>query len=126
MQKHLAAESKSINDTFTLPVIDAQTPITTFDKDVLLATTIRYFSTLPVLYDDPDWFYDECALWWDQYKYDFARMWMTNEMEYNPSSFAFRHNSCWPMEAPIIAIFFFTVFSYVVYDATAIVNHSCW
>ena len=84
MQQHLTTESKSINDTFTLPVIDANNPITTFDKDVLLATTIRYFSTLPVLYDDPNWFYDECTLWWDQYKYDFARMWMTNEMEYNP------------------------------------------
>ena len=84
MQQHLTTESKSINDSFTLPVIDANNPITTFDKDVLLATTIRYFSTLPVLYDDPNWFYDECTLWWDQYKYDFARMWMTNEMEYNP------------------------------------------
>lgn len=84
MQKHLAAESKSINDTFTLPTIDAEHPITTFDKDVLLATTIRYFSTLPVLYDDPDWFYDECAMWWDQYKYDFAHMWVTNELQYNP------------------------------------------
>ena len=84
MQKHLTTESKSINDSFTLPVIDADNPITTFDKDVLLATTIRNFSTLPVLYDDPDWFYDECALWWDQHKYDFAHMWMTNEMQYNP------------------------------------------
>lgn len=91
MQKHLAAESKSINDTFTLPTIDAEHPITTFDKDVLLATTIRYFSTLPVLYDDPSWFYDECALWWDQYKYDFAHMWMTNEMEYNPIKNYERH-----------------------------------
>lgn len=84
MQKHLVTESKSINDSFTLPTLDANNPITTFDKDVLLATTIRYFSTLPVLYDDPDWFYDECAMWWDQYKYDFAHMWQTNEMEYNP------------------------------------------
>lgn len=84
MQKHLTTESKSINDSFTLPVLDVDNPITTFDKDVLLATTIRNFSTLPVLYDDPDWFYDECALWWDQHKYDFAHMWMTNEMQYNP------------------------------------------
>lgn len=84
MQKHLTAESKSIDDSFILPVIDVDNPITTFDKDVLLSTTIRNFSTLPVLYDDPEWFYDECALWWDQYKYDFARMWMVNEMKYNP------------------------------------------
>lgn len=84
MQKHLTQESKSINDSFTLPVIDADNPITTFDKDVLLATIIRNFSSLPVLYDDPDWYYDECALWWDQYKYNFAHMWLTNELTYNP------------------------------------------
>lgn len=93
MQKHLTTENKSINDSFTLPVIDANNLITTFDKDVLLATTIRYFSTLPVLYDDPDWFYDECALWWDQYKYDFAHMWMTNELEYNPIHNYDRHEA---------------------------------
>lgn len=91
MQKQLATENKSINDTFTLPTTDAQNPITTFDKDVLLATIRRYFSTLPVLYDDPDWFYDECAFWWDQYKYDFAHMWMTNEMKYNPINNYDRH-----------------------------------
>lgn len=91
MQKQLTTESKSINDSFTLPTIDANNPITTFDKDALLATTIRYFSTLQVLYDDPDLFYDECAVWWDQYKYDFAHMWMTNEMKYNPINNYDRH-----------------------------------
>ena len=84
MQKHLTQESKSINDTFTLPTLDAEHPITTFDKDVLLATIIRNFSSLPVLYDDPDWYYDECQNWWDQYKYNFAHMWQTNELVYNP------------------------------------------
>ena len=84
MQKHLATENKSINDSFTLPTLDAESPINTFDKNVLLATIIRNFSSLPVLYEDPDWFYDECDMWWNQYKYDFAHMWQTNELKYNP------------------------------------------
>ena len=84
MQKHLATENKSINDSFTLPTLDAESPINTFDKNVLLATIIRNFSSLPVLYEDPVWFYDECDMWWNQYKYDFAHMWQTNELKYNP------------------------------------------
>lgn len=84
MQKHLASESRSIDDSFTLPVLDANDPIETFDKNVLLSTIIRNFSSLPVLYEDPMWFYDECEMWWDQYKYDFAHMWKTNELVYNP------------------------------------------
>ena len=84
MQKHLATENKSINDSFTLPTLDAENTITTFDKNVLLATIIRNFSSLPVLYEDPDWFYDECDMWWNQYKYDFAHMWHRNELKYDP------------------------------------------
>lgn len=84
MQKHLATKSKSIDDSFTLPVLDADDPIKTFDKSVLLSTIIRNYSSLPVLYHDPQWFYDECELWWNQYKYDFANMWKTSELVYNP------------------------------------------
>lgn len=83
MQKHLTQESKSINDSFTLPVIDEQT-VENFDKDTLLATIIRRYSTLPVLYDDPDWFYDECSAWWDENKFAFAKMWLAIEQEYDP------------------------------------------
>ena len=84
MQKYLASQNKSINDSFTLPVIDTEHTTYTFDKDVLLSAIIRNFSTLPVLYTDPDWFYDECQLWWNQYKYDFSHMWLTSELQYNP------------------------------------------
>lgn len=84
MQKYLASQNKSINDSFTLPVIDTEHATYTFDKDVLLSAIIRNFQTLPVLYTDPDWFYDECQLWWNQYKYDFAHMWLTSELQYNP------------------------------------------
>ena len=84
MQKHLTTESKSINDSFTLPVLDVENPITQFDKDTLLSTIIRRYSTLPVLYDDPDWFYDECECWWDENKFAFAKMWQAIEQEYDP------------------------------------------
>ena len=84
MQRHLVTEKKSINDSFTLPVLDAENPITQFDKDTLLSTIIRRYSTLPVLYDDPDWFYDECECWWDENKFAFAKMWQAIEQEYDP------------------------------------------
>lgn len=79
MQKHLANQNKSIADSFTLPET-----VTGYDPSVLLATIIRRYSTLPVLYNDPDWFYDECDLWWKENKYAFTQMWLTMEKEYNP------------------------------------------
>lgn len=86
MQKHLASQSKSIVDDFILPnTIDG------YDKDVLLATIMRRFSSLPVLYDDPDWFYDECSLWWDENKYAFTKMWEAIETEYKPLENYNRH-----------------------------------
>lgn len=78
-EKHLNSQNKSLADSFNLPAT-----ITNYDKDTLLATIIRRYSTLPVLYDDTDWFYDECALWWDENKYAFQKMWEAWEKEYNP------------------------------------------
>ena len=81
MEKYLnsQSQSKSIADSFTLP-----NTVTEYNKDTLLATIIRRYSTLPTLYDDPDWFYDECALWWDENKFAFTKMWEAMEKEYNP------------------------------------------
>lgn len=79
MQKYLNQHNKSINDTFILP-----NTIVNYDKDTLLATIIRRYATLPTLYEDPDWFYEECSAWWDENKFAFEKMWKAMETEYNP------------------------------------------
>lgn len=78
MEKYLNSQNKSIADSFALPSID------NYDKDVLLATIIRNYSTLPTLYDDPDWYYDDCEYWFKSHEYEFVKMWEVMIKEYDP------------------------------------------
>lgn len=59
--------------------------ISNYDSSVLLATIIRNYSSLPVLYEDPDWYYDECEFWWKAHEAEFIRMWEAMEAEYDPT-----------------------------------------
>lgn len=78
MEQYLNQKNKSISDAFDLPECD------TYEKDVYLASLLRNYADLSTLYNDPDWYYEECALWWRSKKNDFVRQFKALEAEYNP------------------------------------------
>lgn len=55
-----------------------------FDADTLLATIIRNYQSLPTLFEDPDYMYEETEWWWKQHKAQYARMIQAMLAEYNP------------------------------------------
>ena len=55
-----------------------------FDADTLLATIIRNYQSLPTLFEDPDYMYEETEWWWKQHKAQYARMIQALLAEYNP------------------------------------------
>lgn len=61
----------------TLPTINE------YNKEVLRSRLIRNYGSLPVLYTDPDWFYDECSYVWNEIKYGFLREWEAFIAEFN-------------------------------------------
>lgn len=77
-EKYLNSKNLSLADKFDLSTIP------NFDADVLLATMVRNFQSLPCLYEDPDYQYDETDFWWKQHKADYARMFLAVNAEYNP------------------------------------------
>lgn len=64
--------------------MDLPATVTEYDKDVFLSTLIRRYATLPIMYNDPDWFYEECEFWFKQHKFAFTKMWEAMEVEYKP------------------------------------------
>lgn len=50
----------------------------------MLATIIRNYSSLPCLYEDPEYFYEECGYWWKIHKNNYAKMFLSMETEYKP------------------------------------------
>lgn len=77
-EKYLNSKNLSLADKFDLSTIP------NFDADILLATMVRNFQSLPCLYEDPDYQYDETDFWWKQHKADYARMFLAVLAEYNP------------------------------------------
>lgn len=71
-------EPKSLADQFKLPSVEE------YDADLLLATIIRNYQSLPTLYEDPEYFYEECDFWWRIHKNNYAKMFETIGLEYNP------------------------------------------
>lgn len=86
VEKYLNNQSKSIVDTMDLPV-----DISEYDKDVFLSKLIRTYGRLPITYNDPDWFYDECEYWFKSHKFAYTKMWEALELEYNPIENYDRH-----------------------------------
>lgn len=88
-EKYLNSQTirKSLADNFDLPSIEG------YDKEVLLATIIRNYSTLPCLYEDPEYFYEECDYWWRSHKNNYAKMFSVIEAEYNPLENYDRHET---------------------------------
>lgn len=86
VEKYLNNQSKSIVDTMDLPV-----DISEYDKDVFLSKLIRTYGRLPITYNDPDWFYDECEFWFKSHKFAYTKMWEALELEYNPIENYDRH-----------------------------------
>lgn len=78
VEKHLNSLQKSLVDKLTLPTIEQ------FEPDVLLAAIIRNYQSLPCLYEDPDFMYEETDFWWKMHKNDYARMINALIAEYNP------------------------------------------
>lgn len=78
VEKHLNSLQKSLADKLTLPTIEQ------FEPDVLLSTIIRNYQSLPCLYEDPEFMYEETGFWWKMHKNDYARMITTLITEYNP------------------------------------------
>lgn len=79
MEQALAAKNKSLADFFELSPL-----ATEWDPEVLLATIIRNYSSLPCLYEDPDWYYSETEMWWKSHKDNFERLYNTLKEEYDP------------------------------------------
>lgn len=86
IENYLNTQNKSIVDTMDLPET-----MTEYDKNVFLSTLIRRYATLPIMYNDPDWFYEECEFWFKQHKFAFTKMWEAMEAEYNPLENYNRH-----------------------------------
>ena len=61
-------EPKSLADKFKLPSVED------YDADLLLATIIRNYQSLPTLYEDPEYFYEECDFWWRIHKNNYAKI----------------------------------------------------
>lgn len=72
--------------------MDLPETVTEYDKDVFLSTLIRRYATLPIMYNDPDWFYEECEFWFKQHKFAFTKMWEAMETEYKPLENYNRHH----------------------------------
>ena len=79
MEKALEAKNKSLADFFELSPL-----ATEWDPDVLLATIVRNYASLPCLYEDPDWYYSETEMWWKSHKANFERLYNTMTQDYNP------------------------------------------
>ena len=54
-----------------------------YDPDVLLSMLIRRYGSLPVLYEDPDYMYDEWDYAWRAFKNNFMKMWLVEIADYN-------------------------------------------
>lgn len=54
-----------------------------YDPDVLLSMLIRRYGSLPVLYEDPDYMYDEWDYAWRAFKNNFMKMWLVETANYN-------------------------------------------
>lgn len=72
--------------------MDLPATVTEYDKDVFLSTLIRRYATLPIMYNDPDWFYEECEFWFKQHKFAYTKMWTAIETEYEPLENYNRHH----------------------------------
>lgn len=72
--------------------MDLPETVTEYDKDVFLSTLIRRYATLPIMYNDPDLFYEECEFWFKQHKFAFTKMWEAMETEYKPLENYNRHH----------------------------------
>lgn len=83
MENFLNSQSKSITDDWDLLDEDSQA-IPNFDKDALLSAIINKGGTFEPLYTDPDFFYDACSLFWDRWSYQFGRLFLAFNKEYNP------------------------------------------
>ena len=77
-EKYLNSQNKSLADKFEMQTIPD------FDADTLLATIIRNYQSLPTLFEDPDYMYEETEWWWKQHKAQYARMIQAMLAEYNP------------------------------------------
>lgn len=77
-EKYLNSQNKSLADKFEMQIIPD------FDADTLLATIIRNYQSLPTLFEDPDYMYEETEWWWKQHKAQYARMIQAMLAEYNP------------------------------------------
>lgn len=77
-EKYLNSQNKSLADKFEMQTIPS------FDADTLLATIIRNYQSLPTLFEDPDYMYEETEWWWKQHKAQYARMIQAMLAEYNP------------------------------------------
>lgn len=77
-EKYLNSQNKSLADKFEMQTIP------NFDADTLLATIIRNYQSLPTLFEDPDYMYEETEWWWKQHKAQYARMIQAMLAEYNP------------------------------------------
>lgn len=77
-EKYLNSKNLSLADKFEMQTIPD------FDADTLLATIIRNYQSLPTLFEDPDYMYEETEWWWKQHKAQYARMIQAMLAEYNP------------------------------------------
>lgn len=77
-EKHLNSLQKSLADNFILQDVPE------FEPDVLLATMIRNYQSLPCLYEDPEFMYEETSFWWRMHKNNYAKMIKAMLADYNP------------------------------------------
>ena len=77
-------ENKSLADSFILLDPESSEPISNYDKDTLLFTIINKGGSFEPLYSDPDFFYSACGQFWNKWKFNFLKLFLAFNSEYNP------------------------------------------